>query len=58
MEKKHSRKLSDGKFSFVGYANELGVKNSGGRLGSKEGPERFLAYFNQLRGSWPLQELL
>jgi formiminoglutamase len=56
MEKKQSRKQSQSRFSFVGYPDELGVKNVNGRLGSKDGPERFLTYFKKLRGKWPLSE--
>jgi formiminoglutamase len=56
MEKKQSRKQSEAKFSFVGYPDEGGVKNVNGRLGAKEGPTKFLTYFQKLKGKWPLQE--
>ena len=56
MEKKQSRKQSAPQFSFVGYPDELGVKNVNGRLGAKDGPERFQTYFKKLRGKWPLSE--
>lgn len=51
-----SRKRSDIQFSILGYPDESGVKNVGGRLGAKEGPEKFKTYFLKLRGKWPLQE--
>ena len=56
MEKKQSRKQSANKFSLVGYPDELGVKNVNGRLGAKEGPAKFLLYFQKLRGKRPIQE--
>jgi formiminoglutamase len=55
MEKKQSRKQSDPQFNVIGYPDESGVKNVGGRLGAKEGPEKFLTYFQKLKGKWPLQ---
>jgi formiminoglutamase len=58
MENKRSRKRSDIQFSILGYPDESGVKNVGGRLGAKEGPEKFKTYFQKLRGNWPLQERL
>jgi len=56
MEKQRSRKRSQARFTFVGYPDELGVQNVGGRLGAKEGPGKFLHYFKKLGGKWPLQE--
>ncbi len=37
-------------FNVVGFPDDLGIQNVGGRLGAKEGPREFWAAFQKLKG--------
>ncbi len=50
MEKQRSSNFCDGKFSWVGYPDDIGVKNVNGRPGAKEGPAKCWHYFQKLKG--------
>ncbi len=54
MEKKRSSNSSQAKFSWVGYPDDLGVSNTKGRPGAKEGPARFEELFLKLNGRFPV----
>ena len=58
MEKKRSRNLSEAKFAWIGYPDDLGVKNVKGRLGAKEGPARFEEFFYKLKGKMPILDCM
>jgi formiminoglutamase len=51
MEKKNL-----GNFCIVGFPDELGIKNVGGRLGAKEGPQSFLEAFQRVNGKVAIQK--
>jgi formiminoglutamase/guanidinobutyrase len=50
MEKEAIGNFCRGRFAWVGYPDDLGVKNVNGRPGAAEGPARFLEYFKRLKG--------
>lgn len=54
MEKKRTRNLTNAHFAWIGYPDDLGVKNVNGRPGAKEGPARFELFFKKLNGKSPI----
>ncbi|MBS1959159.1 MAG: formimidoylglutamase [Bdellovibrionales bacterium] len=63
MEKRRGTKhqnqvLAKPGFNFVGFPDDLGVKNVNGRLGAREGPRSFLEAFQKLNGRNPVRERL
>jgi formiminoglutamase len=53
MEKKNL-----GNFCIVGFPDELGIRNVGGRLGAKEGPAAFLEAFGRVNGQTNIREAM
>ncbi|MBC7397543.1 MAG: formimidoylglutamase [Bdellovibrionales bacterium] len=58
MENQRSSNFCDGKFSWIGFPDDLGVKNVNGRAGAKEGPAKCWEYFQKLKGKNPLLSAL
>ncbi len=58
MEKKRTGNFCRGKFSWIGYPDDLGVKNVNGRMGAKGGPAQFGELFKKLKGRLPVHDAL
>ena len=43
------------RFTWIGYPDDLGVQNVGGRVGARVAPDAFLSVFQRMKGKWQLQ---
>ena len=57
--KKHQNQVSAQRgFNFVGFPDDLGVKNVNGRLGAREAPQSFWEAFQKIKGQNPVHDRL
>jgi len=56
MENRGLGNFCNAKFSVIGFADDLAVKNVNGRLGARSGPAKFLEYLKKLKGELPILE--
>lgn len=57
LHKKHQNQVSDKPgFNFVGFPDDLGIRNVNGRLGAREGPQSFWDVFQKVKGQNPVHD--